>query len=105
MTRKKTGFRCKENGEENWLGATRAGERDGVESVAISSVELKPKLHRTRASHLQLRAASGSKRATKGDEKAFKEDRTKKRSNGTTLRQRLWIKTILSICTFSKVEN
>jgi len=57
MTRKKTGFRCKENGEENWLGATRAGERDGVESVAISLVELKPKLHRTGICSCELQAA------------------------------------------------
>lgn len=40
-----------------WNGATRAGERDEVESVAVSLVELKLQLHRTRALHLQLQAA------------------------------------------------
>lgn len=62
-------------------GATRTGERGEVESVAVSLAELKPQLHRTRALHLQLRTASGSKRATKGDERAFKESRAWKKKS------------------------
>lgn len=107
MTRKKTGFRCKENREENWLGVEQRepANETGVESVAVSLAELKPQPHRARASHLQLRAASGSKRATKGDERerSRRIGRGKKNDQmGRPLGNAFGIKATVSVCSRSR---